>query len=285
MERDAIRMERRLASVATVRWLAVALAATVGACSGDDTGTDASVASSDRADGRASSVGPTDAEGAVPADGGPATPGDPASSGVWIDGSDVSAGGAERMADEWPLDAPQPLWIPAGTRIEVVVRKAVSTEEYAVGDAVVAFVVEPVTDSAGRALVPRGAKVIGRVTASASSGGAGEEAVLEIVFETLSTERYERPVDTERIDDRAVLDPEAEAMRKAAGARAAATMVVPGLLLVGERFAVALRGPVSVPPPPESPDSLRVPGSLGVPRPSTDADVDSVLIRRRGSLR
>ncbi len=86
--------------------------------------------------------------------------------------------------------------VPAGTRITVAADEEISTETHPTGAAVVTTLAEDVTTPDGTVLIPRCTKVLGRVTASESSYGPGEDPVLEIDFETLSAATYERPVRT-----------------------------------------------------------------------------------------
>ncbi len=259
-------MARRLRGVEICRWLgAVALMAVAG-CQGD------------QGDVRAEPEGSV--ERAAPARGAP--PGSVAPPGLSVRGERPSTGvgvgdqGGDSVQTSHlpaqgeitdrgpPTGELRPAWLPAGTRIHVVAPQDISTDMYQVDDAVVVVVDQPVTDTMGAVVLPSGAILIGRVLAAVSSGGSGEEAVLEIAFETLSTESYERPLEADVVEAVVRLDAQAEAMRRAAGARAAATTVVPGVIVAGQRFTVALRRGVAVPRPrAPSPDSLGIADTTG----------------------
>ena len=102
------------------------------------------------------------------------------------------------------------------------------------------------------------------------SGGAGEPAVLEIDFETLSAERYERPIEGAVVNRPMILDPAAARRRRSASGRVAAMTVVPGLIMAGTIIVVELRAPVEVPP-------FADPGGPPPWGDSLDARADSVV--------
>ena len=138
--------------------------------------------------------------------------------------------------------------IPAGTRINVVADEDISTAAYRVGDPVIATVIHDVRGPGGERLLPQGVRLLGRVKASAGSGGPGENPVLEIAFETLSAYSYERPVEGVVVNAPVVLDPAAARARRSASGRVAAVTEVPGLIMGGTIIVVELRAPVYVPP-------------------------------------
>lgn len=148
--------------------------------------------------------------------------------------------------------APEPLRairIPAGTRVNVVADEDISTAEYRVGDPVIATVIHDVLGPGAGRLLPRGVRLLGRVKASMGSGGPGESPVLEIAFETLSAQSYERPVEGVVVNAPVVLDPAAARARRSASGRVAAVTTVPGLIMKGTIIGVELRAPVRVPAP------------------------------------
>lgn len=138
--------------------------------------------------------------------------------------------------------------IPAGTRINVVTDRDISTADYRVNDPVITTVVQDVRGPGGERLLPEGVRLLGRVEASVGSGGPGEIPVLEIAFETLSAYTYERPVEGVVVNTPVVLDPAAARARRSASGRVAAVTEVPGLIMAGTIIAVELRAPVHVPP-------------------------------------
>lgn len=90
--------------------------------------------------------------------------------------------------------SPGSLLVSAGTMVRVFLDEDVSAERHVAGHAVIATVAADVLAADGRLLVPAGAKLLGRVLVSEPSPGPGEDAHLELEFETLSTGTYERPV-------------------------------------------------------------------------------------------
>lgn len=89
---------------------------------------------------------------------------------------------------------PGPAMVAAGTRVQVVLDEEVSADRHLPGHAVIATVVADVTGPEGELLIGEGAKLLGRVAASEPSPGPGEDAHLEIAFETLSANGFERPL-------------------------------------------------------------------------------------------
>ncbi len=90
--------------------------------------------------------------------------------------------------------APASAVVAAGTRMRVRLDEGVSAEMHLPGHAVVATVATDVTGPAGTLLIRSGAKLLGRVTAAEPSPGPGEDAHLDLEFETLSADGFERPV-------------------------------------------------------------------------------------------
>ncbi|MDE2975050.1 MAG: hypothetical protein OXU64_10115 [Gemmatimonadota bacterium] len=227
---------------------ALLLAALAAACGGD---------SESAADGEAA---PDSADGDVP----PSSEGEeavaPGAEGEVRENGDAppdapadASGGLGGIEADGPRDdfAPEPVRttrIAAGTRIDVVADADISTAAYRVGDPVVATVIRDVRGPGGERLLPQGVRLLGRVKASAGSGGPGERPVLEIAFETLSAYSYERPVEGVVVNAPVILDPAAARARRSASGRVAAVTEVPGLIVAGTVIAVELRDPVEVPP-------------------------------------
>lgn len=181
---------------------------------------------------------------------------------------------AEENPDSLPVALPDVL-IPAGTRIQVVGEEDISTADHFVDDPVVAMVWEDVTATDGTVLIPSGTRMLGRVLASVGSGGAGEAPVLEIAFETLSSMRYERPVEGAVVEALVVLDPAGDFERRRAADRRAAVTMVPAKIMAGSLIVVELRAPVLVPPFLALPDSL-MPGDT-LMRPDTQVRRDTLI--------
>ena len=167
-------------------------------------------------------------------------------------------GAAEEAAPE-QLPA---IRIPAGTRISTSPDEHISTAEYRVDDPVIVTVTHDVLGPNGEFLLPQGVRLLGRVRTSMGSGGPGEPAVLEIDFETLSADRYERPMEGVVVNRPVILDPVAARRRRSASSRVAARTVVPGLIMAGTIIVVELRAPLDVPPADPTP---------GTPAPSRRA--------------
>lgn len=161
---------------------------------------------------------------------------------------DIGGIGTEVPAEVVAPERVRIIRIPAGTRISVVAGQDISTAEYHAGDPVIATVIRDVRGPGGERLLPQGVRLLGRVKASAGSGGPGESPVLEIAFETLSAYSYERPVEGVVVNAPVVLDPAAARARRSASARVAAVTEVPGLIMAGTIIGVELRAPVYVPP-------------------------------------
>ncbi len=119
-----------------------------------------------------------------------------------------------------PEPEPEPeepeVLVEAGTRLALTSDIEISTEDVLPGDPVIATVSDDVIGADGSVVIPAGSKLLGRVTRSEESTGSDVDPVLEIAFETLSTEWYERPVRA------AVVEMEMEASRKDSDARTAA---------------------------------------------------------------
>lgn len=165
-------------------------------------------------------------------------------------GESGGRGGPEKEESRKGL-VPEPIpliRIPAGTRINVVADEDISTAAYRVDDPVIATVIHEVRGPGGERLLPQGVRLLGRVKASAGSGGPGESPVLDIAFETLSSHSYERPVEGIVVNAPVVLDPAAARARRSASGRVAAVTEVPGLIMAGTIIGVELRAPVRVPP-------------------------------------
>ncbi len=186
----------------------------------------------------------------------------------------LAAGDSLSAADDsTAIPEPPPLRIPPGTRVRLATEADVSTDAYEVGDPVVATVIQEVVDRTGEILIPQGTYFLGRVEASAGSGGIGEPAILEVAFETLSAWNYERPIETVVVDVAVTLDEEADRARRSARGRDA-LRVVPGVIRAGTTIVVQLRDPVFVPPF----DTLAVPvdSTLTEGSPDTTAAVPAV---------
>lgn len=192
------------------------------------------------------------------------------------EGLEADAVATDTTADSVAADStvlperPVQLRVPPGTRVRLTAEIDISTDAYDVGDPVIATVAQDVLDATGETMIPQGTYFLGRIEASASSGGIGEPAVLEVAFETLSAWNYERPIESVVIDAPVTLDPEAERARRTGGGRDA-MRPVPGRIAAGSVIVVQLREAVMVPPvSPLVPDTVPAAdtGSSGTTRGS-----------------
>lgn len=167
-------------------------------------------------------------------------------------GAGVGEDSAGLLDDELAEDvAPEPLLpvrIPAGTRINAAPDEDISTASHRVDDPVVVKVTHDVTGPGAEVLIPQGVRLLGRVRTAIGSGGPGEPVVLEIDFETLSADRYERPIEGTVVNRPVIPDPVAARRQRTASRRGLAMAVVPGLIMAGTIIVVELRAPVDVPP-------------------------------------
>jgi len=94
--------------------------------------------------------------------------------------------------------APQPpvaVQVPAGTRLEVRVDQALSTERNRAGDKFRATLEAPV-EIEGREVLPRGARVSGHVTTSRPSGRLEGRAVIGITLDSVESNGRAVPIST-----------------------------------------------------------------------------------------
>ena len=171
----------------------------------------------------------------------PGSAGNPAEGAVGLPGGGVAVAGAGALEE---LTTRR---IPAGTRIRATVDYEISTDLYRPGDAVVATVVEDVTDPSGDVLIPSGVKLLGRILTSAGSPGVDEPPVLEIAFETLSALNAEWPVEGAVINVPVGVDSRADVARRFQRNRSR-DREVPGRILEGAVVVVELRAGVRVGP-------------------------------------
>jgi len=91
--------------------------------------------------------------------------------------------------------APVAVQVPAGTRLEVRVDQALSTERNQVGDRFRATLEAPV-EVEGREVLPRGARVSGHVTTSRPSGRLEGRAVIGITLDSVESNGRAAPIST-----------------------------------------------------------------------------------------
>lgn len=95
--------------------------------------------------------------------------------------------------------APQPLVIPAGTRIRVRLGQTLSTKQSQTGDSFSGVVVDPVRVK-GQTVIPAGARALGVVTDSKSQGRFKGQAVLAIRLDSVSANGRTYQVRTSHVE-------------------------------------------------------------------------------------
>ena len=121
----------------------------------------------------------------------------------------------EPVVDPIPDEPPAPE-VPLGTQLTLVSDIELDTESTVAGDPVMATVTDDLIASDGMVLIPEGARLLGRVVRSESSSGPDSDPVLEIEFETLSTQDAEWSIHA------TVIQMDVESERKDSDARTAA---------------------------------------------------------------
>lgn len=120
--------------------------------------------------------------------------------GADVDGADAGdrvsgdAGSGDASWRDGPGAEPFGLAVPAGTRISLTLRTPLSTRENREGDSFHAVTADDVLGVEGVVLVPRGADVFGRVTASRESPGSEEPALLSLVVQEVVVDGVRRPL-------------------------------------------------------------------------------------------
>jgi len=115
-------------------------------------------------------------------------------------GSDsTSANDRQRSGGTLGVLRPDPITIPEGTTLPLVLETAISSETSRSGDRVVARLAEDVRVGE-KVVVPAGSEVRGRVTAAVPSGRVKTRARLAFDFDTLVLEGQEHPIATGPLD-------------------------------------------------------------------------------------
>jgi len=92
-----------------------------------------------------------------------------------------------------PAVVPEPIEVPAGTKIELVLVDSVSSQSASVGDPIVAELAAPIRVD-GEIAVPSGTRVAGRVTEAKALAKVGGRARLALAFETLELDGRTVPI-------------------------------------------------------------------------------------------
>jgi hypothetical protein len=97
---------------------------------------------------------------------------------------------------------PPEVRIPAGTSLAIRVDQAISVKSNRPGDKFTGEVVEPIAASDGSVLVPKGARVKGRVDAAHKRGHFKGESVLVLRLAAIELNGTEYPVETRNMEER-----------------------------------------------------------------------------------
>jgi hypothetical protein len=92
-----------------------------------------------------------------------------------------------------PAAEPAPIEVPAGTKIELVLGTAVSSQSAAVGDEIRAELAAPIRVD-GEIAVPSGTRVVGRVTEAKALAKVGGRARLALAFESIELDGRTVPI-------------------------------------------------------------------------------------------
>ena len=109
--------------------------------------------------------------------------------------TDSSSPSSPQTSAPSPPPAPVAVQVPAGTRLEVRVDQALSTERNRAGDKFRATLEAPV-EVGGREVLARGARVTGHVTTSRPSGRLEGRAVIGITLDSVESNGHEVPIST-----------------------------------------------------------------------------------------
>lgn len=99
-----------------------------------------------------------------------------------------------REAPPEPAPRPTTLTVPTGTTFAARLNETLSTDSSQVGDPFTATISDPIVDGSGTVLIPAGAVVHGRVTATDKSDHVGETAVIKLAFESVSFGGHSYPL-------------------------------------------------------------------------------------------
>lgn len=103
-------------------------------------------------------------------------------------GEDPAAEGAE-SSDPSPT-----MIVPTGTTFAVRLDETLGTGQNRAGDAFIATLADPIVATEGTVLIPTGAVIRGRVTATTPPDRAGGTAVIKLAFESVSFDDHSYPL-------------------------------------------------------------------------------------------
>ena len=113
--------------------------------------------------------------------------------------SPSGASTAEQAAAPKQQEALPPIVVESGTTISVTVDQSVSSKDSNAGDRVEASLAAPIVAD-GREVIPRGARVAGRVTAAKSAGRFNGNAELGITLTSIAMGGQSHPIHTSTYD-------------------------------------------------------------------------------------
>ena len=114
-------------------------------------------------------------------------------------GDSTSANDSKRSGGMLSVLRPDPITIPEGTTLPLLLETAISSETIRAGDRVVAKLGEDVRVGE-KVVVPAGSEVRGRVTAAVASGRVKTRARLAFDFDTLVLQGKEHSIGTRAVD-------------------------------------------------------------------------------------
>ncbi|MFC5860962.1 hypothetical protein ACFPT7_01505 [Acidicapsa dinghuensis] len=119
-------------------------------------------------------------------------------------GSDASASGGQTAGSATPQPAPAPappptIEVAAGTPLTIRINERLSARRSHAGERFTGEVVDPVMDSAGNAVIPKGAPVTGKVVFAKAAGHFKGAAHLDLRLTSLTLNGKEYPLDTKSV--------------------------------------------------------------------------------------
>jgi len=106
---------------------------------------------------------------------------------------------AKRVSERLPVPKPNPITVPAGATLPLVLETAISSDTSRSGDVIVARLAEDIRVGE-KVVFPAGSEVRGRVTAAVPSGRVKTRARLAFNFDTLVVKSREHSIGTGSLD-------------------------------------------------------------------------------------
>jgi len=117
-------------------------------------------------------------------------------------GPDNSAPAATSQAAPAPPPPPPPVDVPAGTSLAIRIDQRLSAKDSHAGERFTGEIVEPVKDSSGNAIIPKGSTVTGVVDEAHKRGHFKGAASLELRLTSLTLRGTKYPLKTRDLDER-----------------------------------------------------------------------------------